>query len=41
MKKDSYPKKVLNQLFKMTQLQEKFHVNSLSLVEGLQPRILI
>jgi DNA gyrase subunit A len=40
LKKDAYPKKVLNQLFKMTQLQETFHVNSLSLVEGLQPRIL-
>ncbi len=40
LKKDSYPKKVLNQLFKMTQLQETFHVNSLCLVEGIQPRIL-
>lgn len=40
LKKDAYPKKVLNQLFKMTQLQETFHVNSLCLVDGLQPRIL-
>ena len=41
LKKDSYPKKVLNQLFKMTQLQETFHVNSLCLVDGgIQPRVL-
>lgn len=40
LKKDAYPKKVLNQLFKMTQLQETFHVNSLCLIDGIQPRIL-
>lgn len=40
LKKDSYPKKVLNQLFKFTQLQEAFHVNSLCLIDGIQPRIL-
>jgi DNA gyrase subunit A len=40
LKKDSYPKKVLNQLFKMTQLQETFHVNMLGLVDGIQPRVL-
>jgi len=40
LKKDSYPKKVLNQLFKMTQLQESFNVNSLCLIDGVQPRVL-
>ncbi len=40
LKKDAYPKKVLNQLFKMTQLQDTFHINSLCLVDGIQPRIL-
>lgn len=40
LKKDAYPKKVLNQLFKMTQLQETFHVNALCLIDGIQPRIL-
>ena len=41
LKKDAYPKKVLNQLFKMTQLQETFHLNMLCLVEnGIQPRVL-
>lgn len=40
LKKDSYPKKVLNKLFKMTQLQDTFYVNMLALVDGIQPRIL-
>jgi len=40
LKKDAYPKKVLNRLFQSTQLQETFHVNTLSLVDGLQPRVL-
>ncbi len=40
LKKDAYPKKVLNQLFKMTQLQDTFHVNMLALVDGIQPRVL-
>ncbi len=40
LKKDSYPKKVLNQLFKMTQLQVSFHYNMLALIDGIQPRIL-
>lgn len=40
LKKDAYPRKVLNSLFKMTQLQETFHFNTLALVDGIQPRIL-
>ena len=40
LKKDSYPKKVLNQLFKFTQLQEMFHMNMIALVDGIQPRTL-
>ncbi len=40
LKKDSYPKKVLNRLFKMTELQTTFHVNMLALVDGIQPRVL-
>jgi DNA gyrase subunit A len=40
LKKDSYPKKILNQLFKMTDLQTTFHFNMLALVDGIQPRIL-
>ncbi len=40
LKKDAYPKKVLNQLFKMTSLQTSFHFNMLALIDGIQPRIL-
>lgn len=40
LKKDAFPKKILNSLYKQTQLQETFHVNLLALVDGLQPRVL-
>ena len=40
LKKDAYPKKVLNQLYKMTSLQTSFHYNMLALIDGIQPRIL-
>jgi DNA gyrase subunit A len=40
LKKDAYPKKVLNRLFQTTQLQETFHYNMLALVDGIQPRVL-
>jgi DNA gyrase subunit A len=40
LKKDAYPKKVLNQLYKLTQLQTSFHYNMLALVDGIQPKVL-
>lgn len=40
LKKDAYPKKVLNRLYNLTNLQSSFHVNMLALVDGLQPRVL-
>lgn len=40
LRKDAYPKKVMNQLFKLTPLQSSFHYNMLALVNGIQPRIL-
>jgi len=40
LKKDAYPKKVLNRLYQTTQLQESFHYNMLALVDGIQPRML-
>ncbi len=40
LKRDSYPKKVLNKLFHLTELQTTFHVNSLALIDGLLPRVL-
>ena len=40
LKKDAFPKKVLNRLYTLTQLQDKFYVNILALVDGIQPRVL-
>lgn len=40
LKRDAYPKKVLNSLYKYTQLQDTFHYNCLALVDGIQPRML-
>lgn len=40
LKKDAYPKKLLNQLFKLTPLQMTFHFNMLALIDGIQPRVL-
>jgi DNA gyrase subunit A len=40
LKKDAYPKKLLNQLYKLTPLQTAFHYNMLALVDGIQPRVL-
>lgn len=40
VKKDGYPKKLLNQLYKMTPLQSSFSFNMLALIDGIQPRIL-
>lgn len=40
LKKDAYPKKVLNQLYKFTSLQVSYHYNMLALINGIQPRVL-
>ncbi|OGJ70713.1 DNA gyrase subunit A [Candidatus Peribacteria bacterium RIFCSPLOWO2_12_FULL_53_10] len=40
LKKDAYPQKVLNQLFKHTELQSSFGYNMIALADGLQPRLL-
>ena len=40
LKKDAFPKKILNQLYKLTDLQTTFHYNVLALVDGIQPRVL-
>ena len=40
LKKDAYPKKVLNRLFQLTQLQDTFHSNYVALVDGISPRLL-
>ncbi len=40
LKKDAYPKKILNQLFEYTTLQMDFHMNMIALVDGLQPKLM-
>jgi len=40
LKKDAYPKKLLNQLYKLTALQSSFNFNMLALVDGIQPKVL-
>lgn len=40
LKRDSFPKKILNQLYKNTQMQTNFNMNMIALVDGLQPRLL-
>jgi len=40
LKKDAYPRKVLNRLYQMTPLQTTFHFNMVALVDGIQPRVL-
>ncbi|MEK7659317.1 MAG: DNA gyrase subunit A [Patescibacteria group bacterium] len=40
LKQDSFPRKVLNQLFKYTDLQKTFHFNIVALIDGIQPQTL-
>jgi DNA gyrase subunit A len=40
LKSDAAPQKILNQLFKFTDLQKNFYVNMLALVNGIQPQVL-
>ncbi len=40
LKKGTSPSRILNRLFKFTDLQKKFHLNMVSLVNGIQPRTL-
>ncbi len=40
LKSNAYPKKILNRLYKFTDLQKTFYLNMLALVERIQPRVL-
>ena len=40
LKADAYPQKVLNKLYKLTDLQKTYHVNMLALCDGIEPRTL-
>lgn len=40
LKSNSYPKKVLNRLFELTQMQTAFHVNMLALTPDMEPQVM-
>jgi len=40
LKKEAFPKKVLNAFYKYTALQKTFYLNMLALTDGIQPRVL-
>ena len=40
LKRDSYPQKVLNNLYKYTDLERTYHFNMIALVDGIQPQTL-
>ncbi len=40
LKRDAYPKKILNQLYKYTAMQSTFNMNMIALVDGIQPHLL-
>ena len=40
LRQDSFPRKILNQLFKYTDLQKTFHFNMVALLDGIQPQTL-
>ena len=40
LKNDAQPKRILNKLYKLTDLQKVFHLNMLALVDGIQPKVL-
>jgi len=40
LQREVFPQKILNRLYKFSDLQKTFHLNLLALVEGIQPRVL-
>jgi len=38
LQKGAYPNKILNRLYKFSDLQKTFHLNMIALVDGIQPR---
>ena len=40
LQRDAHPQKILNRLYKFSDLQKSFHLNMLALVDGLQPKVL-
>lgn len=40
LKSDAFPQKILNKLYKYTDLQKVFHLNTIALTDGIQPQTL-
>ena len=40
LRSNAVPQKIVNQLYKFTELQKNFYVNMLALVDGIQPQVL-
>jgi len=40
VQKGAFPQRILNRLYKFTDLQRSFHLNMVALVDGIQPRVL-
>lgn len=40
LQRDAQPQKILNRLYKFSDLQRSFHLNMIALVDGLQPKVL-
>ncbi|MCH8987134.1 hypothetical protein IIA94_03155 [Patescibacteria group bacterium] len=40
LQRDAYPQKILNRLYKFSDLQKTFHLNMLALVDSIQPKTL-
>jgi len=40
LQRNAYPQKILNRLYKFSDLQKTFYLNMLALVDGIQPRVL-
>ncbi len=40
LKSNAFPRKILNRLYSFTSLQEKFHLNMIALIDGIQPRVM-
>ncbi|MDA3815068.1 MAG: DNA gyrase subunit A, partial [Patescibacteria group bacterium] len=40
LKSSAYPRKILNRLYSFSSLQEKFHLNMIALIDGIQPRVM-
>ena len=38
--RDAHPQKILNRLYKFSDLQRSFHLNMIALVDGIQPKVL-